>query len=87
MTLTPSFSHFYYYTLQIQSDKEKLLYELDDLQAQLEKAQLNTNRFQAEREEFHLEAERQRDKNDKLQVSGAFYYFHHIPIFIYLHSY
>ena len=54
--------------LQTQSDKEKLLYELDDLQAQVEKAQMSTNRFQAEREDFQLEAERQRDKNDKLQV-------------------
>lgn len=64
-------SSFTRFPFQTQSDKEKLLYELDDLQAQVEKAQLSTNRSQAEREDFQLEAERQRDKNDKLQVRTA----------------
>ena len=45
-----------------------MLYEIDDLQAQLQKALLDANRFQAEKEDFQLDAERHRDKNDKLQV-------------------
>ena len=57
------------FTIQVQGDKEKLLYEIDEIQAQLEKAQLNTNRFQAEKEDFQLDAERHRSTNDKLQVS------------------
>ncbi len=55
--------------LQIQADKEKLLYELDNLQNQLEKAQMSSNRFQTEREDFQMDADRQREKVDKLQVS------------------
>ena len=53
----------------MQGDKEKLLYEIDEVQAQLEKTQLNTNRFQAEKEDFQLDAERHRSTNEKLQVS------------------
>lgn len=56
--------------LQIQDDKAKLLFELDNLQSQLEKAQVNSNRFQTEREDFQMDAERQREKCDKLQVSA-----------------
>ena len=55
--------------MQIQADKEKLLYELDNLQNQLEKAQMSSNRFQTEREDFQMDADRQREKVDKLQVS------------------
>ena len=45
-----------------------LLYELDTLQRELEKAQVNTTRFQHEKEDFEVDAGRQREKNDKLQV-------------------
>jgi len=55
--------------LQIQTDKEKLLYELDDLQNQLEKAQMSSNRLQTEREDYQIDADRQREKVEKLQVS------------------
>ncbi len=54
--------------MQIQADKEKLLYELDNLQNQLEKAQLSSNRFQTEREDFQMDADRHREKCEKLQV-------------------
>ena len=45
------------------------MYELDNLQNQLEKAQVSSNRFQTEREDFEIDSQRQREKNDKLQVS------------------
>ena len=38
------------------------------MHAQLEKAQYNTNRFQAEKEDFQLDSERHRSTNEKLQV-------------------
>ena len=58
---------------QIQADKEKLLCEIDEMHAQLEKAQYNTNRFQAEKEDFQLDSERHRSTNEKLQVRTFFY--------------
>ena len=57
-----------HFLFQIQTDKEKLLYELDNLQRELEKAQVNTTRFQHEKEDFEVDAGRQREKNEKLQV-------------------
>ena len=54
---------------QVQGDKEKLLYELDNLQRELEKAQVNTTRFQHEKEDFEVDSKHQREKNEKLQVS------------------
>ena len=54
--------------MQIQTDKEKLLYELDNLQRELEKAQVNTTRFQHEKEDFEVDSKHQREKNEKLQV-------------------
>ena len=44
------------------------MYELDELQAQMEKAQLAANRLQTEKEDYQMDAERQREKCDKLQV-------------------
>ena len=44
------------------------MYELDNLQNQLEKAQLSTTRLQTEKEDFQMDADRQREKADKLQV-------------------
>ena len=52
----------------MQTDKEKLLYELDNLQAQLDKAQVSSTRFEAEKEGLQMDADRQREKCDKLQV-------------------
>ena len=57
---------------QVTSDKEKFLYELDELQAQMEKAQLCTNRLQQEKEDYQMDAERQREKCEKLQVRDDF---------------
>ena len=57
--------------LQIQTDKEKLLYELDNLQSQLEKAQVNTTRYQHEKQDCQDDADRQREKVEKLQVSAS----------------
>ena len=45
------------------------MYDLDELQAQFEKVQHTANRLQAEKEDFHLDLERNREKCDKLQVS------------------
>ena len=64
---------------QIQTDKEKLLYELDTLQRELEKAQVNTTRFQHEKEDFEVDAGRQREKNEKLQVGSRALQFAVIP--------
>ncbi len=49
-----------------------MLYELDNLQNQVEKAQLSSNRFQTEREDYQMDAERQREKVDKLQVGTVY---------------
>ena len=54
----------------MQADKEKLICEIDELHAQLEKSQFHTNRFQAEKEDFQLDSERHRSTNEKLQVSN-----------------
>ena len=58
--------------MQVQADKEKLLCEIDEMHAQLEKAQYNTNRFQAEKEDFQMDSERHRSTNEKLQVRICF---------------
>ena len=39
------------------------------MQNQLDKVQVSANRFQAEKEDFQMDAERNREKVDKLQVS------------------
>ena len=44
------------------------MYELDEIQAQMEKAQLAANRLQTEKEDYQMDAERQRSTCDKLQV-------------------
>ena len=58
---------------QVTTDKEKFLYELDELQAQMEKAQLTANRLQTEKEDYQMDAERQREKCEKLQVNLPFF--------------
>ena len=45
------------------------MYDLDELQSQFEKVQHTANRLQVEKEDFHLDMERNREKCDKLQVS------------------
>ena len=65
------FSNSLIYFFQIQTDKEKLLYELDNLQSQLDKTQLSSTRLQTEKEDFQMDADRQREKCDKLQVSQS----------------
>ena len=45
------------------------MYELDELQAQMEKSQHSANRTLTEAEDYRMDAERQREKCDKLQVS------------------
>ena len=60
---------------QVTSDKEKFLYELDELQAQMEKAQLCTNRLQQEKEDYQMDAERQREKCEKLQVRWHLWFY------------
>ena len=46
------------------------MYELDELQAQMEKSQHSANRTLTEAEDYRMDAERQREKCDKLQVSS-----------------
>ena len=76
---SPNFSVF-----QIQGDKEKLLYELDTLQAELEKCNMSSSRcvvvtspgssqqfcfrLQKEKEDAYADIDRGREKYEKLQV-------------------
>ena len=69
---------------QIQGDKEKLLYELDTLQAELEKCNMSSSRcvvltspcsylqfcfrLQKEKEDAYADIDRGREKYEKLQV-------------------
>ncbi len=46
-----------------------MFFDLDNLQRELDKAQMSSNRFQSEREDLQMDADRQREKVDKLQVS------------------
>ncbi len=57
-------------SLQIQGDKEKLLFELDALQSQMEKVTVSASRLQTEKEDAQMDADRQREKCEKLQVSA-----------------
>lgn len=53
---------------QIQLEKEKVGYDLENIQSQLEKALGQSARIQKERETAQLEADRLRDKYEKCQV-------------------
>ena len=53
---------------QIQGDKEKLLYELDTMQAELEKCNHASSRLQKEKDDAYGDIDRSREKYDKLQV-------------------
>ena len=56
---------------QVQGDKEKLLYELDTLQAELEKCNMSSSRLQKEKEDAYADIDRGREKYEKLQVSSC----------------
>lgn len=55
--------------MQIQLEKEKLGYDLENVQSQLDKALAQSARLQKEKEQSQLEADRLRDKYEKLQVN------------------
>ena len=59
---------FLFLIYQVQQDKDKILYELDELQAQMEKHSHTVNRIQTEADDYRMDAERHREKCDKLQV-------------------
>ena len=44
------------------------MYELDEIQAQMEKHSHTVNRIQTEADDYRMDAERHREKCDKLQV-------------------
>lgn len=62
----------------MQLEKEKLGYDLENVQSQLDKALGQSARLQKERETAQLEADRLRDKCEKSQVRalGLFRLFH-----------
>lgn len=65
-------AHFDLLTFQVQLEKEKLGYDLENVQSQLDKALGQASRLQKERESLQLEADRLRDKYDKAQVHAPF---------------
>ena len=69
---------------QVQGDKEKLLYELDTLQAELEKCNMSSSRLQKEKEDAYADIDRGREKYEKLQVSSLLVsvsaVFHHFSL-------
>ena len=67
--VSPLFSVLYSDVFQVQGDKEKLLYELDTLQAELEKCNMSSSRLQKEKEDAYADIDRGREKYEKLQVS------------------
>lgn len=58
--------------LQIQLEKEKVSYDLENIQSQLDKVLGQSARLQKEKESAQLEADRLRDKVEKTQVSCIF---------------
>lgn len=56
----------------MQMEKEKMNYDFENLQSQLDKSQGQINRMHKERETVQLEIDRLRDKYDKAQVSNYF---------------
>lgn len=55
---------------QLQLEKEKQAYDFEGMESQLDKALGQAARLQKEREAVQLEADRLRDKYDKVQVSS-----------------
>ena len=68
---SPLYSALYSVVFQVQGDKEKLLYELDTLQAELEKCNMSSSRLQKEKEDAYADIDRGREKYEKLQVSSC----------------
>ena len=62
-------SHWWYWShVQFQSEKEKYVYDFDNMQAQLDKSAGQLSRVQKEKENIQQEMERFRDKHDKNQA-------------------
>lgn len=55
--------------IQFQSEKEKYVYDFDNMQAQLDKSAGQLSRVQKEKENIQQEMERIREKHDKNQAS------------------
>lgn len=53
---------------QVQLEKEKQLFDFDNIQSQLDKALGQCSRVQKERETLQLDADRYKEKVEKLQV-------------------
>lgn len=58
-----------FFLWQVQAEREKLAYDYDQIQSQLDKAHGQSARLAKERETLQLEADRLREKHDKVQVS------------------
>lgn len=58
----------------MQLEREKLGYDLENVQTQLDKALGQAARTQKERETLQLEVDRLRDKYDKSQVRPFFFF-------------
>lgn len=56
------------FIFQVQLEREKVGYELENVQGQLDKAIAQAARVQKEKETVKLESDRYRDKYEKLQV-------------------
>lgn len=56
----------------MQMEKEKQMYDFENIQSQLDKALGQATRLQKEKEAVQLEADRLRDKYEKTQVSTIF---------------
>lgn len=54
---------------QIQLEKEKVVYELENVQSQLDKVIAQSARLQKEKETAQVDADRLQDKYEKVQVS------------------
>lgn len=53
---------------QIQLEKEKILFDFENVQSQLDKALGHGSRIQKEKESIQLDFERYKEKSEKLQV-------------------
>lgn len=53
----------------MQLEKEKLLFDFENVQSQLDKALGHGSRVQKEKESIQLDFERYKEKSEKLQVS------------------
>lgn len=58
---------------RVQLEKEKLMYDFENLQSQLDKALGQAARIQKERESVGLDSDRLREKADKAQVKSEYY--------------